>query len=125
VYAMANTTVSILRGTVEDTYGDNEDSGTVIASGILAFISSPGMSPLRPQILGTTVYGPAAQMPSVVRELICILPSGTDVTNDDQILDENSGVTYAVYLTAQLGRLGGLVPDLQVMLRQVTTNQPV
>jgi len=125
MYALANTTVTILRGTGIDDQGDVMDEGAAIATGIPAFISSPSQSPFRPIVLGTDVFEPGAMMPSVTRQVQCVLPSNTDVTRDDQILDEKTGVTYAIMLSTQLGSVGGLVPDLMLTLRRVTTTQPV
>ena len=124
MYALANTTVTILRGTSLDAEGDVIDFGTAIATGVPAFISSPAQSPFRPMILGTTVYEPAAEMPSTVREILCVLPGGTDVTNEDQVFDEVENITYAVMLVTQGGRVAGLLPDLQLTLYHVTTTQP-
>jgi hypothetical protein len=124
LYAMANTLVSILRGTVEDAFGDDMDSGIVVYSGIPAFISSPGMSAFRPIILGTTVFEPGTEMPSTVRDITAILPGNTDVTMLDQILDQYTSITYTVVLVTQQGNIGGMVPDMQLTLRRVTTTQP-
>lgn len=123
MYTLSNTTASILRGTAVDDYGDSVDSPTVIASGIPAFISSPSMSPFRPIILGTTTYMPGTVMPSVVREILCVLPANTDVQNTDQILDEKTGIVYAIIIVTQLGSIGGggLAPDMQLTLERVTT----
>lgn len=125
MYTMANTTVSILRGTDVGAYGDEDNSGTVIQSGIPAFLTSPGPSSFKPVILGTTIFPPGTEMPSITRDITCVLPAYTDVTVDDQVLDEMSQVKYQVYLVTQQGPLGGLIPDLQLTLRRVTTNQPV
>jgi|ERR1700691_6544657 len=124
MYALANTTVSILRGTELDAEGDFIDFGTIVASGIPAFISSPAQSPFRPMILGTTVYDPASEMPSTVRQVMGVLPGGTNVTNLDQLFDEFSSITYGIRLVTQGGRVGGLLPDLQLTLLRVTTTQP-
>jgi hypothetical protein len=123
LYFMANTTVSILRGTGEDSFGDDTDAGTIIANGIPAFISSPGMSAFRPIILGTTVYPPGTEMPRTIRDATGILPGGTDVTYLDQILDEMTQLTYSVFLVTQQGNVGGMLMDLQLTLRRVTTTQ--
>jgi hypothetical protein len=125
VYGLANTTVSILRGTTDDFYGDEIDAGTVIASSIPAFISSPSPSSFRPLILGTTVYPPSTQAPAIVREITCWMPSGTDVTNQDQVLDESWNVLYRVWLVTQQGYLAGLLPDLQLTLSRVTELLPM
>lgn len=125
MYTMANTTVSILRGVGSDYAGDDEDLPVPIQTGIPAFISSPGFSPYQPKILGTAVFDPSDEVTAQVRGIICALPSGTDVTPLDQILDEGSQVTYRVVNVTQQGRLGGIIPDLLVQLERVTTTQSV
>lgn len=121
---MANTTISILRGTGFDSFGDIEDQPVVIASGVPAFLSSPGMSALRPLIMGTTAYPPSTEMPAIVRAITLILPGNTDLTINDQVLDEGTNITYPVYMVTQLGNVGGIVQDMQVTLRRITTTQP-
>jgi hypothetical protein len=64
-------------------------------------------------------------MPSVTRQIHCVLPSNTDVTEEDQVLDELFGVTYDVMIATQLGSTGGVVPDMILTLKRVTTTQPV
>jgi hypothetical protein len=124
VYAIANTTVTILRGTGLDAEGDIMDAGTAIATGVPAMISTPAQSPFRPIVLGTTVFDPGTEMPSTVREVLCVLQGNTDVTNEDQLMDEYTSYVYAVMLVTQGGRVVGLTPDLQLTLKRVTTVQP-
>jgi hypothetical protein len=124
LYFIANTTVTILRGTATDNYGDVMDAGVPVYSGVIAFISVPSQSPFRPIVFGATIYQPASEMPSTTREILCSLPGGTDITNEDQILDERTGILYTVELVSQLGMVGGLLPDLQLTLRRVTDVQP-
>jgi hypothetical protein len=122
MYAIANTTVSILRGTRIDSLGDIVDAPVAVYTGILAFISQPTMSPLRPIILGANIYEPATPEPSTTRLSACSLPSGTDVVNTDQILDEIYGALYQVYEVAQLGWAGATL-DLVLTLKRVTTTE--
>jgi hypothetical protein len=126
MYTMANTTVSILRGSTTDEYGDCQDYDVPIATGVIAYITSPSQSPFRPIVLGSTIYMPGTIAPSVTREIICALPYGTDVTNEDRVLDETSQIEYEVLLVTQPGPVGGggTYPDMQLTLRRVTTSQP-
>lgn len=110
MYAVANTTVSILRGTVPDSYGDtDEEPEGVIASGIIALILQE--SP--------TIEGPASETPRVLRTYDCTLPSGTDVTVDDRLFDEKRQILYEIWQVTDPGTLG-VVPDLSVTLKRVT-----
>jgi hypothetical protein len=124
MYSIANTTITILRGTSYDDYGDVVDAGVPVYSGVLAFISVPAQSPFRPIVFGANVFQPAAEMPLTVREITCQLPAYTDVTNEDQVLDEKTGILYNVELVSQQGTVGGLAPDVQCTLRRVTDLQP-
>lgn len=123
MYAIANTTVTILRGTRPDSFGDIIDSPSPIAQHVIAFISYPTMSPLRPIVLGSQVYEPAMPEPSTTRLSVCSLPSGTDIRTSDQILDEFTNLLYEVYEVTTLGTAGA-VPDILVTLKRVTSTEP-
>jgi len=122
MYAIANTTVTILRGTSLGSLGDVIDNPVPIATGVIAFISYPTMSPLRPIVLGQQVYEPAMPEPSTTRQAAGTLPSGTDVRNSDQILDEMTGLLWEVYAVTELG-WAGASPDLVLTLKRVTTTE--
>jgi hypothetical protein len=122
MYALANTTVSILRSTQTDSFGDVEDSMQPIVTGLIAFISYPTMSPLRPIVLGSTIFEPSSPEPSTLRLAACALPSGTDIRNTDQILDEFTNLVYEVYQVTALGNAGA-TPDLILTLKRVTTTE--
>jgi hypothetical protein len=124
MYVLANTTVSILRGTGENAYGDEMDAGTVIRSGLIAQIVQMPSSSSRPFTPGVKVYQPATNVPSTIRQYACTLPYGTDVTNEDQILDERSGSRYQV-IEVTNPMWEGIEPDLQLVLQRVTNLTPV
>lgn len=94
---LATTTVSILRGTSENEYGDEIDTalpGDVIATGIPASIMEQ-RTPLSPRGR-RTVMQQANETPRDVRWLNIRLPAGTDVQQGDRLRDENSGHIYHV-----------------------------
>lgn len=123
MYAIANTTVTILRGTQPDSFGDIIDNPSPVAQHIIAFISYPTMSPLRPIVLGSQVYEPANPQPSTTRLSVCTLPSGTDIRTSDQVLDEFTSLLYEVYEVTTLGPAGA-VPDIIATLKRVTSTEP-
>jgi len=123
MYALANTKVTILRGTNTDSFGDIIDTPVAVYTDVIAFLSYPTMSPLRPIVLGQQVYEPANADPSVTRLAACTLPSGTDIRNTDQVLDQFTGLLYEVYAVTVLG-MAGAVPDILVTLKRVTTSEP-
>lgn len=124
MYALANTTVSILRGTSSDSFGDVVDTPVAIYTGIIAFISYPAMGILRPLVLGSEVFEPATTAPTVTRLAVCSLPSGTDIVATDQVLDEQSQLVYEIYEVTRLGRAGAVL-DIVVTLKRITTSETI
>ncbi len=124
MYAIANTLVTILRGTSTDSFGDTTDTPVPVYTNIIAFLSYPTMSPLRPIVLGQQVFEPATPDPSTTRLAACTLPSGTDIQNTDQVLDQYTGALYQVYAVTTLGNAGA-TPDILVTLKRVTTTESI
>jgi hypothetical protein len=90
------------------------DVGTQIATGVIAQINAA-----RVGTFGVRVYEPAGQEPSTVRTFEGILPSGTDVENTDQLVDERSGNVYEVVSIIDT-LWENLQPDLNLVLKRVT-----
>lgn len=109
MYALATTTVSILRGTSVDEYGDAYDNGTVAASGIPAAVVEESRR----------TYDRATQTPRTIRAVRGTLGSGVDVREGDQLRDDRTGLIYAVQAVTQPGGVG-MTPDLDVDLIRVT-----
>jgi len=84
--AVANTKVTILRGTTTDDYGDEQDTDTPIATGIPASLVEQSRRV-------TTRDNPT---PRIVRYAVARVPARTDVTDQDRLLDEVTGVKYIV-----------------------------
>ncbi|MFD9464375.1 hypothetical protein [Streptomyces sp. NPDC060027] len=84
--ALATTTVSVLRGTGEDAFGDETDTSTVLKSGIPASLIESTRTAREP-VTGT---------PRIIRTHVCRLPPTTDVTEDDRIKDERTNEIYIV-----------------------------
>lgn len=102
------TTVSILRGTTTTAAGDTVDSLTPVYSGIPASV----MERTRNGIDVST------QDPQVYHFTVCRLPSGTDVVETDLILDESTGLKYAISAVSKLSSPVH-TPDLRLDLRHV------
>lgn len=109
MYVVATCTASVLRGTTTDAYGDPEDNGTVVHTGIIASIRETGR----------VVFDPSTQEPRVVRSIEGVMPAGTDVLDTDQVRDDTNGVTYMVEAVTQ-GREPGFTPDLKLQLKRIT-----
>ncbi|MGY0062842.1 hypothetical protein ACWY4P_40955 [Streptomyces sp. LZ34] len=84
--ALATTTVSVLRGTTTDPFGDEQDTAAVHASGIPASLIESTRQTFEP-VTGT---------PRIVRTHVARLPATTDVSEDDRIRDEQTGEVYIV-----------------------------
>lgn len=109
MYQIATTTASVLRGTSTNAYGDVMDTGAAYLTGLPAYLTE---SLVR-------VFDPASQTPRLVRTATAMLPFGTDVTENDQIHDEKTGVTYAIEAVV-LANIPGRNFDVQLELRRVT-----
>ncbi|MCX5338356.1 hypothetical protein [Streptomyces sp. NBC_00140] len=83
---LATTTVSILRGTTEDEFGDETDTATTLAVGIPASLIEATRTAMEP-VSGT---------PRIIRTHVCRLPPAVDVTENDRIKDEQTNEIYIV-----------------------------
>lgn len=110
VAEVANTTVSVLRGTTTDAYGDVQDASTPVFTGVPAVLVETGRN----------VMDPATQTPRTVRATTCVVPDGLGVTNADQILDETSGQKYAITEIVRPPTLMGAPVDIVLTLKRVT-----
>ena len=108
MYALATCTASILRGTVENAFGDLVDAEVAIASGVLAQITERNR----------TVLEPNSSTPRTVRDIRGVVPSDTDIAENDRLRDDTHGVTYIV---VEAIRPGGPAysRDTELMLKRV------
>jgi hypothetical protein len=83
---MAMTSVSILRGTTVDAYGDTLDTDTPIATHVPASITFTSTSDT------TEETGRQYQVNDADAEV----PPGTDIRVGDRLLDENTGLVFVV-----------------------------
>jgi hypothetical protein len=114
VYTVANTVVTILRGTTYDDQGDVMDSGTIIQTNVPAQINAA-----RTGTYGVRVFEPADPIPSTVRLFEGVFPSGTNIENTDQVRDQRSGNTYEVVSIIDT-LWENLAPDLNAVLKRIT-----
>lgn len=105
----ANTTVSVLRGTTTDAFGDPADTATVVASGITASIVEQGKT------VTTKVDGMVRQ----VRRIVGRLPAGTDIQSGDRIKDEKTSRIYVFDASADITNAVRR-NDLRLDLRRIT-----
>ncbi|MFD5711327.1 hypothetical protein ACFWHW_13170 [Streptomyces pharetrae] len=82
---MPETLVDVLRGSVENEFGDLIPSETPLLTGVPVWLTEQSQ----------TTFVPADQRTSVVRKLIGLVPPDTDVQERDRLRTED-GVTYLV-----------------------------
>jgi hypothetical protein len=83
---LANTRLTIMRGTTVNAYGDESDVGSPIATGIPAAVTESSKQ----------VWDPATQQPRTVRTSKCVVPGWVDVVNSDTLLDETTGNAFMI-----------------------------
>lgn len=86
MYTVATTTISILRGTSTDIYGDTTDTATVAASGIPASILEQRK----------TTFTPADNRVQQIGFFTGRVSQLVDVRIGDRILDERTGTIYVL-----------------------------
>jgi hypothetical protein len=109
VKARANTTVSILRATAADDYGDEQDLDKTVASRVPASILE----------IRRTTSRTDSTTPQRVRSLVGRLGAGTDVQLGDRVRDERTATIYIVDDVTEQRGLFGRRPDMRLDLRQV------
>jgi len=107
--AVATTRVSVLRGTTTDVYGDEQDTDTVVASGIPCALTEQSRRV-------TTRDDPT---PRIIRSTIGRVPAGTDITDQDRLRDEITGAVYIVDSTSKMAN-PTLAVDIRLDLRRTT-----
>ena len=112
MYALASTTVSILRGTTVNDWGDvidDIDAARVVATGV----------PVDIAVTNTNTFDPTNQQIRTIRSIGGAIQSDTDITASDRLRDDTTGVVYIVESVTQ--RMGpGFVGDLELVLKQVS-----
>lgn len=107
--AIATTTVSVLRGTTTDAYGDEKDTDTPISAGIPASLTEQSRRV-------TTRDDPT---PRIVRYAVARVPARTDVRDQDRIRDDRTGAIYIVDAVSSMANPTA-VPDIRLDLRRTT-----
>jgi hypothetical protein len=106
-----NTTVSILRGDVENSYGSTVPSNVPIAYRVPVALSETGHTGIN-QETGTTFN---------VNNATALVASIVTIQDGDRLLDENSGVMYEVTDTYYpIGSMFQAVPANLILRRAVS-----
>jgi hypothetical protein len=84
--ATATTTVSLLRGTTTDAYGDTIDATTTVATGVTASLIEQRRTTKRRD----------EREPRTARYYVLRVPAGTDLRRGDRVRDERTSYVYIV-----------------------------
>jgi hypothetical protein len=105
---LANTRLTIMRGTAANAYGDLTDVGTPIYSGVPAAVVESSK----------VVLDPATQQPRTIRTSTAVVAGWVDVLNSDTIKDESTGNYYMIQdITLQPTGPTGITPEKLLTLR--------
>lgn len=107
--ALATTTITVYRGTTTDAYGDEQDTDTTVHTGIPAALTEQTRRV-------TTRDDPT---PRIVRYAVGRVTAGTDITDQDRILDERTGAVYVVDAVSSMAN-PAVAADLRLDLRRTT-----
>ena len=105
---LANTRLTIMRGTAANSYGDESDVGVPVYSGIPASVNESSK----------VVFDPATQQPRTIRTSSAVVASWVDILSSDTIKDESTGNYYMIQ-DIQLQPTGptGITPAKLLTLR--------
>lgn len=107
--ARATTTVSVLRGTSTNAFGDEIDTDTPVYTGIPASLVEQTRRV-------TTRDNPT---PRIVRYAVGRVTAGTDVTDQDRVKDERTNEVYIVEAVSSMNS-AAVSADLRLDLRRTT-----
>ena len=105
---LANTSLTIMRGTEANAYGDLSDVGSPIYTGIPASLVESSKQ----------TWDPASQERRTIRTTSAVVPGWTDIKTSDTVRDETSGSYYMIEdISPQQTGPTGISPDLMLTLR--------
>lgn len=103
---LANTTVSVLRGTTVNQWGDKTNVGTPLYTGIPAAIVESSKQ----------VFDRASQRFQTIRTSTCVVPDWADILDTDTLIDETTGNAFMIE-SIELQPSLGPPPDKILVLR--------
>jgi len=112
VAEVQNTTVSVLRGTASNAFGDTVDLNEAIVEGLPALLAETGKH----------VQDPSTSHPRTIREVACHVPQYAGVLNTDRILDESTGNIFMIIGIVTPPTIIGAPVDTVLQLKRVTAN---
>lgn len=105
---LANTRLTIMRGTEANAYGDESDVGAALYTGVPAAVVESSK----------TVFDPATQTPRTIRTSTAVVAGWTDIVTSDTVMDESTGAYYMVQdIQVQPTGPTGITPSKLLTLR--------
>lgn len=104
--AVANTTISIYRGTTTDAEGDEVETDVPLYTGVVASLIEG-----RPR----QVESGTSATPRVIRQATMRVGARTDIKRDDRVKDETTGQFWRIDAVGAIGN-PAMTPDLRVDL---------
>jgi hypothetical protein len=106
--APATTTMSVIRGTTTDEFGDViDDNSVAVSSG----------NPVQLTEIARNVFDQVTGTPKIVRTITALAGSNLDVVQTDRLRDEKTGAIYAINDITAAQRIG-YTPDLRLDLEK-------
>jgi hypothetical protein len=106
VMELATTTLTVMRGTNVNEWGDRTNVGIPLYEGIPAGLVESAKQ----------VFDRASQRHQVVRTTTCVVPDWADILSTDTLMDETTGNYYMIESVTMQPSLG-LPPDKLLTLR--------
>lgn len=105
---LANTRLTIMRGTAANDYGDESDVGLPLYTHVPAAINESSK----------TVFDAATQRPQIIRTSVCVVQGWVDVLTSDTLMDETTGNFFMIEdIQRQPTGPTGIAPDKILTLR--------
>jgi hypothetical protein len=105
---LANTRLTIMRGTAANPYGDESDVGIPLHQHVPAAVNESSK----------VVFDPATQRPQTIRRSTAMVAGWVDVLSSDTIMDESTGNFYMIQdITLQPTGPTGITPTKLLTLR--------
>lgn len=107
VLKVRNRSITVMRGTAVNRFGDRSNVGTPLYTGIPAAIAE----------VTETVFDAATQRPQEIRSITCVVPNWADVQDSDTLQDEFTGYFYIVLGQEARPGIGVYPPDKLLSLK--------
>ena len=110
VAEVANTTVTVLRGTAANQFGDVIDAPVPLVTDAVAFLAETGK----------TIQDPASPTPRTIRQIICHVPAYLGLVNTDRVVDEGTGDVFIIIGVTRPATLTGAPVDVVLDLKRIS-----